>query len=201
MHINMSLSKNGVNIFDDPADEKGLSKEAYWFIGGIMKHIKGMSAVTNPLVNSYKRLVPGFEAPVYIAWSEKNRSPLIRVPAGRGEETRIELRSPDPAANPYIALALCLAAGLDGIRNKIEPPASVEQNLFDMTDVQKEEAGIETLPGSLLEAIHEMEKDEFVTQVLGEYFVTRYIETKKEEWKQYASHVTNWEIDQYLYRI
>lgn len=179
MHINMSLSKNGVNIFDDPADEKGLSKEAYWFIGGIMKHIKGMSAVTNPLVNSYKRLVPGFEAPVYIAWSEKNRSPLIRVPAGRGEETRIELRSPDPAANPYIALALCLAAGLDGIRNKIEPPASVEQNLFDMTDVQKEEAGIETLPGSLLEAIHEMEKDEFVTQVLGEYFVTRYIETKK----------------------
>ena len=201
MHINMSLSKNGVNIFDDPADEKGLSKEAYWFIGGIMKHIKGMSAVTNPLVNSYKRLGPGFEAPVYIAWSEKNRSPLIRVPAGRGEETRIELRSPDPAANPYIALALCLAAGLDGIRNKIEPPASVEQNLFDMTDVQKEEAGIETLPGSLLEAIHEMEKDEFVTQVLGEYFVTRYIETKKEEWKQYASHVTNWEIDQYLYRI
>lgn len=201
MHINMSLSKNGVNIFDDPADEKGLSKEAYWFIGGIMKHIKGMSAVTNPLVNSYKRLVPGFEAPVYIAWSEKNRSPLIRVPVGRGEETRIELRSPDPAANPYIALALCLAAGLDGIRNKIEPPASVEQNLFDMTDVQKEEAGIETLPGSLLEAIHEMEKDEFVTQVLGEYFVTRYIETKKEEWKQYASHVTNWEIDQYLYRI
>lgn len=201
MHINMSLSKNGVNIFDDPADEKGLSKEAYWFIGGIMKHIKGMSAVLNPLVNSYKRLVPGFEAPVYIAWSEKNRSPLIRVPAGRGEETRIELRSPDPAANPYIALALCLAAGLDGIRNKVEPPASINQNLFEMTCAEKAELGIETLPGNLMEAIQELEKDGFVRQVLGEYFVTRYIDSKKEEWKQYAAQVSNWEIDQYLYRI
>ena len=130
MHINMSLSQNGKNIFDDPSGELGLSKEAYYFIGGIMKHMKGMSAITNPLVNSYKRLVPGYEAPIYIAWSATNRSPLIRIPASRGAGTRVELRCPDPAANPYLALAVCLAAGLDGIENKIMPPEEVRENVF-----------------------------------------------------------------------
>lgn len=201
MHINMSLSKDGVNVFADQDDALGLSKEAYYFMGGIMKHIKGMAAITNPLVNSYKRLVPGFEAPVYIAWSGRNRSPLIRVPAERGEETRIELRSPDPAANPYIALALCLAAGLDGIKNRIQPPASVDRNIFEMTKSEKREEGIDTLPTNLLEAVKELEKDEFIKDVLGSHFAERYIEAKKQEWKQYASQVTDWEINQYLYRI
>ena len=130
MHVNMSLSRDGKNIFDDPNGEMGLSREAYWFIGGIMKHMKGMAAITNPLVNSYKRLVPGFEAPIYIAWSVTNRSPLIRIPVTRGEGTRVELRSPDSAANPYLTLAVCLQAGLDGIRNHLEPPAPVTEKRF-----------------------------------------------------------------------
>ena len=129
----MSLVKNGVNAFIDANDPLGLSKEAYWFIGGLMKHVKGMAAITNPLVNSYKRLVPGFEAPVYIAWSATNRTSLIRIPVPRSEGTRIELRSPDPACNPYLTLAVCLAAGLDGIRNHIEPPRSVDKNIFEMS--------------------------------------------------------------------
>lgn len=131
MHINMSLQKDGKNIFQDVSDPNGLSKEAYYFIGGIMRHIKGMAAITNPLVNSYKRLVPGFEAPVYIAWSTTNRSPLIRIPAtADGEGTRIELRSPDSAANPYLTLAVCLSAGLQGIREKILPPESINANIL-----------------------------------------------------------------------
>ena len=137
MHINMSLSKDGKNIFNDPEGNLGLSKEAYYFIGGIMKHMKGMTAITNPLVNSYKRLVPGYEAPVYIAWSATNRSPLIRIPASRGEGTRIELRCPDPSANPYLALAVCLRAGLDGIANKIMPPESVACKIFALSEEEK----------------------------------------------------------------
>ena len=125
MHINMSLSKNGKNAFYDPSDENGLSREAYSFIAGIIEHAKGMTALSNPLVNSYKRLVPGFEAPVYIAWSTQNRSPLVRIPASRGEGTRIELRNPDPSANPYLVLAACLAAGMDGIRRGLTPPPPV----------------------------------------------------------------------------
>ena len=142
MHVNMSLCKDGKNIFDDPDGELGLSKEAYWFIGGLMKHMKGMAAITNPLVNSYKRLVPGYEAPIYIAWSVTNRSPLIRIPVTRGEGTRVELRCPDSAANPYLTLAVCLQAGLDGIRNQIEPPAAVTENVFEMRMSQKNKLGI-----------------------------------------------------------
>ena len=198
MHINMSLSKDGKNIFNDPSDTLGLSKEAYYFIGGIMKHMKGMTAITNPLINSYKRLVPGYEAPVYIAWSATNRSPLIRIPASRGEGTRIELRCPDPSANPYLALAVCLRAGLDGIANKIEPPASVDCNIFAMTDAEKKERGIEAIPGTLIEAIYELEKDEFVQDVLGKHVSSKYIEAKKAEWANYRSQVTDWEINQYL---
>ena len=198
MHINMSLSKDGKNIFADKDDKNGLSKEAYYFIGGIMKHMKGMTAITNPLVNSYKRLVPGFEAPVHIAWSVTNRSPLIRIPASHGIGTRIELRSPDPSANPYLALAVCLRAGLDGIVNKIMPPASVDCNIFEMSDAQKKENGIEEIPGTLIEAIYDMEKDDLVREVLGEHTYTKYIAAKKAEWYRYRSRVTDWEINEYL---
>lgn len=198
MHINMSLSKDGKNIFDDPSDKLGLSKEAYYFIGGIIKHMKGMTAITNPLVNSYKRLVPGYEAPVYIAWSATNRSPLIRIPASRGEGTRIELRCPDPSANPYLALAVCLRAGLDGIKNKIEPPASVDCNIFAMSEEEKKALGIEAIPGTLIEAVNELEKDEFIKEVLGVHVSSKYIEAKRAEWANYRSQVTDWEINQYL---
>ncbi len=198
MHINMSLARDGKNIFADSADQNGLSKEAYFFIGGIMKHMKGMTAITNPLVNSYKRLVPGYEAPAYIAWSSTNRSPLIRIPASCGEETRIELRCPDSSANPYLALAVCLRAGLDGIVNQIMPPKSVDCNIFAMTEQEKAQRGIEAIPGTLQEAVGELERDEFVREVLGEHVCAKYIEAKKEEWSAYRSQVTQWEIDRYL---
>ena len=200
MHINMSLSKDGKNIFADETenDKLGLSKEAYYFMGGLMKHILGITAVLNPLVNSYKRFLPGYEAPVYIAWSPMNRSPLIRIPAGHASNTRIELRSPDPTANPYLALALCLSAGLDGIKNKIEPPESIDQNIFEMTEDERSKAGINAIPRTLFEAINEMEKDDFVRQVLGDHIYYSYLATKKEEWEKYRSQVTQWELDEYL---
>lgn len=198
MHINMSLSKNGKNIFADENDKLGLSQEAYYFIGGIMKHMQGMTAITNPLVNSYKRLVPGYEAPVYIAWSATNRSPLIRIPASRGEGTRIELRCPDPSANPYLALAVCLRAGLDGIINKITPPHSVDCNIFAMTEEEKKVQGIEEIPGTLIEAIYHMEEDPLIKDVLGEHTYHKYIEAKKAEWYRYRSQVTDWEVNEYL---
>lgn len=181
MHINMSLQKDGKNIFQDVSDPNGLSEEAYYFIGGIMRHIKGMAAITNPLVNSYKRLVPGFEAPVYIAWSTTNRSPLIRIPAAAdGEGTRIELRSPDSAANPYLTLAVCLSAGLEGIREKIEPPQSINANIFALSEKEREELHIDQLPGTLLEAVEELEKDTFIQKVLGDHIAGKYIDAKQE---------------------
>lgn len=197
MHINMSLHSNGRNVFEDGDDVNGLSREAYYFIGGIMRHIKGMAAVTNPLVNSYKRLVPGFAAPVYIAWSATNRSPLIRIPAG---SARVELRSPDSAANPYLTLALCLKAGLDGILHKIEPPRSVDCNIYTMTDREREELNIENLPGTLMEAVEEMKKDPFIAEVLGAHIAGNYIAAKENEWQRYRAHVSEWEIQEYLYR-
>lgn len=200
MHLNMSLLKDGKNAFDDEKDELGLSKDAYYFIGGIMKHIKGITAITNPLVNSYKRLMPGFEAPVYIAWSNSKRSPLIRVPYGRGQETKIELRSPDSAANPYLALAVCLEAGLDGIKNKIMPPKSIDMNLFEISAAQCKEMGIDFLPDTLTKALDEMEKDSFVKEVLGEAFVNAYVDKKRQEWTRFKSQVTNWELGEYLYK-
>ena len=201
MHINMSLLKNGKNIFYDAEDKAGLSKEAYYFIGGIMKHMKAMTAITNPLVNSYKRLVPGYEAPVYMAWSATNRSPLIRIPEAGGEGTRIELRSPDPSANPYLALAVCLRAGLDGIINKIDPPAGVDRNIFEMTGEERRQLGIDELPGTLDEAVRELEKDSFICQVLGSHVSEHYIAAKKKEWQEYRTQVTAWEVEQYLYRF
>ena len=201
MHINMSLARDGVNVFYDGQDCNHLSKEGYWFIGGIMKHIAAITAITNPLVNSYKRLVPGYEAPVYIAWSMRNRSPLIRIPAQTGTTQRIELRSPDSATNPYLAIAVCLAAGLDGIRNQIEPPASVEGNIFAMSEEEREKAGIKCLPTSLAEAIGGLEQDALIREVLGEHISRKYIEAKKEEWKEYCAAVSSWEIDRYLVNI
>lgn len=201
MHVNMSLAKDGKNIFHDPNGELGLSKEAHYFIGGIMKHMKGMSVITNPLVNSYKRLVPGYEAPIYIAWSATNRSPLIRIPASRGEGTRVELRCPDPAANPYLTLAVCLAAGLDGIQNKIDPPKCVYENVFEMCLKQKNELGIESLPADLSEAVEELEKDDYIKGVLGKHITEKYVEAKKAEWANYCEQVSQWEIEEYLYKI
>ena len=201
MHVNMSLSKDGRNIFEDPSGEMGLSKEALYFIGGILKHIKGMALVTNPLVNSYKRLVPGYEAPIYIAWSATNRSPLIRIPAARGAGTRIELRCPDPSANPYLVLSVCLAAGLDGIQNEIAPPQAVTENVFKMRLCEKKKLGIESLPGDLGEAIAEFEKDAYIREILGEHISMKYPEAKKAEWQQYQTQVTEWEINEYLYKI
>ena len=200
MHINMSMRKDGKNIFEEKSDPNGLSMEAYWFIGGIMKHIRGMAAVTNPLVNSYKRLVPGFAAPVYIAWSTANRSSLIRIPAeGRGG-TRIELRSPDSAANPYLTFAVCLKAGLDGMMHRIEPPRSVDCNIYSMTDEERHALGIRNLPGTLHEAVEEMKTDRLVLDVLGKHIAEKYIEAKEAEWQRYRASVSEWEIQEYLYR-
>ena len=199
MHVNMSLATvDGRNIFADEKDALGLSQEAYHFIAGILAHAKGMTAITNPLVNSYKRLVPGYEAPVYIAWSATNRSPLVRIPASRGNGTRIELRNPDPSANPYLVLALCLAAGLDGIKNKLEVPKSVDCNIFEMTNEQREAAGIETLPGNLKEAVDCMKEDGFIREVLGEHIFNKYTDAKLAEWDEYRTKVSQWEIDEYL---
>ena len=201
MH-NMSLSdKEGNNIFAKADDENGLSEEAYSFIAGLMEHMRAMTAITNPIVNSYKRLVPGYEAPTYIAWSATNRSPLIRVPAARGAGTRVELRCPDCACNPYLAIAVCLAAGLDGIKRKLKPVTSVQKDIFSMTDDEREEIGIESLPKNLYEAIQEMKKSPFVKNVLGKDVYKKYIKAKEDEWMEYTSQVTDWEIDRYLDRI
>ncbi len=201
LHINMSLSKDGVNIFNDYSSPNGVSKEAYQFIAGIMDHVKGMTLISNPIVNSYKRLLPGYEAPIYIAWSEENRSPLIRIPAARGTNMRVELRSPDPAANPYLLLATCLAAGLDGIKRGLEAPKSVDSNLYDLTAEEMEALGIEAIPSNLSKACHYFEEDEFMKQVLGEHVHKKYLQEKRDEWNRFREQVTAWEIEEYLYKI
>lgn len=198
MHTNLSLHKDGKNVFYDENDSNNLSKEAYWFMGGLIKHIRSITALTNPLINSYKRLVPGYEAPVYIAWSARNRSPLIRIPSAKCESTRIELRNPDPSCNSYLALSLILNAGLDGIENKIDPPEAIDKNIFGMSEKERLEENIISLPGSLKEAICEMEKSEFVKKSLGSHVFTKYIEAKNSEWDEYNAEVTKWEIDKYL---
>lgn len=200
MHINMSLCRDGENVFADPGDPNGLSKIAYHFIAGIMDHAKGMTAITNPIVNSYKRLVPGYEAPVYIAWSAQNRSPLVRVPAARGAGTRIELRNPDPSANPYLVLAVCLAAGLDGIKRELMPPASTDSNVFKLTDDEREAMGIENIPDNLDRAVRAMKKDSLIHRTLGSHAFMKYVAYKQKEWNQYRNVVTEWEIKNYLSR-
>jgi glutamine synthetase len=198
MHTNQSLTKNGRNVFYDPEDPKELSQEAYHYIAGLMKHARSFTAITNPTINSYKRLVPGYEAPCYIAWSGRNRSPLIRVPAKRGSSTRIELRSPDPSCNPYLALAVQLKAGLDGIKNKLIPPPAVDQNIFAMSSAERKKEGIESLPESLDEALEELRNNPVVLEALGEHIVERFIEAKTKECDGYRMIVHQWELDQYL---
>lgn len=200
MHVNMSLTKDGKNAFYDPDDRLGLSKTAYQFIAGMLEHAKGMSAITNPLVNSYKRLVSGYEAPVYIAWSGSNRSPLIRVPASRGASTRIELRNPDPSANPYLVLAVCLAAGLDGIRRGLTPPEGIKANLFEMDEDEREALGVKNLPSNLKEAVRALKADALIRETLGEHIFWCYVQHKTEEWDEYKIRVTPWELDRYLAR-
>lgn len=198
MHINMSLFKGEKNMFYDENDKRGLSKEAYSFMAGILKHIDGITAITNPLVNSYKRLVPGYEAPCYIAWSTVNRSALIRIPAARGNSTRIELRSPDSACNPYLALAVCLAAGLDGIEKGLVPPQEITKDIFAMSREEHRTYGIKELPSSLAEALSALEADDFLCNVLGTHIMRSYITGKRKEWYEYCTRVSSWEIDRYL---
>ncbi len=202
MHINMSLEdKLGKNLFADTDDKLGLSRLAYEFMAGILAHIKSMCLLTNPIVNSYKRLIPGYDAPVYIAWSRAtNRGQIVRIPSSRGASTRLELRSPDSAMNPYLALAACLAAGLDGIKNHMELPEPVVQNIYAMDEETIKERGIDHLPETLGEAIDEFEEDVFLRKVLGDHIFYKYLEAKKEEWNVFRSQVTDWEIGEYLYK-
>jgi len=198
MHMNQSLMKNGKNAFYDPEAEDGLGQDCIHYVGGLMQHARAISAIVNPTVNSYKRLVSGYEAPVYIAWSARNRSPLIRIPAKRGESTRIELRNPDPACNPYLAMAVCLKAGIDGIKNRIKPPAPCNRNIYEMTPAEREQFGIGSLPENLQEAIQELKKDKVIQEALGEHVFDRFIEAKKIEWDRYRVEVHPWEIEEYL---
>lgn len=203
MHINMSLAdQSGHNVFIDETDVLGLSRVAYQFMAGILAHMKEITVLTNPLVNSYKRLVPGYDAPVYVTWSAaSNRSALIRIPCSRGSNTRIELRCPDSAVNPYLALAACLAAGLDGIKQEMEPPKSVDANIFAMTEEQIDALGIEQLPETLGEALEAFEHSPFVRKVLGDHVYTKYLAAKNAEWKKFRAEVTDWEIEEYLHKF
>lgn len=198
MHMNQSLFKNGRNAFFDPNGPKQLSKEAYYYIAGLLKHARAMAAVTNPTVNSYKRLVPGYEAPVYLAWSAANRSALVRIPAKRGPSTRVELRNPDPACNPYLAVAIALAAGLDGIKNKLQPPAETTANIYHMNAEQRATAGIVSLPGSLKEAVDEAKRSDLIRNTLGDHIFSKFVEGKLKEWDEYRTQVSEWEIGKYL---
>ncbi|MBS1263657.1 MAG: Glutamine synthetase [Methanonatronarchaeales archaeon] len=199
MHINQSLfTTGGENAFVDDGDEFGLSETAYRYVGGLIEHAPALTAVTNPTVNSYKRLVPGYEAPVYVAWSDVNRSALIRVPAGRGSSTRIELRSPDPSCNPYLGFAVNLAAGLDGVRRGIEPPEPVRENVYEFTEERHREYGVEQLPGSLKEAVDALEGDEVVKDALGDHVYEKFVQAKRAEWDEYKAEVHDWELEKYL---
>jgi glutamine synthetase len=198
MHSNQSLFKGGKNAFYEPNDSLGLSEIADQDIAGLRKHAPSFTAITNPTINSYKRLVPGYEAPCYIAWSGRNRSPLIRIPAKRGSSTRIELRSPDPSCNPYLALAVQLKAGLDGIKNKLTPPPAVDLNIYAMTSEERAKLNIGSLPGSLKEALDELSKSPVIREALGEHIYHRFLEAKTEEWDSFRVTVTQWELDRYL---
>ena len=198
MHLNMSLFRDGKNLFYDPADPRGLSQTAYSFIAGLLEHVKGFTALTNPLVNSYKRLVSGYEAPCYKAWSASNRSALIRIPASRGSSTRLELRSPDPACNPYLAIAACLAAGLDGIERGLTPPPEIPGNIYEMDAATRSAFGIETLPRTLEEALEELQRDTLMMDVLGEHVAAHYGKGKLREWEEYQTRVSSWELEKYL---
>ncbi|MFE1625441.1 type I glutamate--ammonia ligase [Brevibacillus reuszeri] len=198
MHANQSLFRGNQNVFFDESDELGLSETAKHYLAGILLHARGFTAITNPLVNSYKRLVPGYEAPCYVAWSAKNRSPLIRIPSSRGVSTRIEVRSPDPATNPYLALAVMLKAGLDGIKNKLAAPPAIDRNIYVMNEEEREENGISSLPATLKEAIECLKADSVICEALGEHALIHFIEAKEIEWDMFRTRVHAWEREQYM---
>lgn len=198
MHMNQSLFIDGKNAFYDPSTPDQLSEIAKYYIGGLIKHARSFAAITNPTVNSYKRLVPGYEAPVYIAWSGRNRSPLIRIPAKRGSSTRVELRCPDPSCNPYLAIAVALKAGLDGIRNKILPPPPTDLNIYHMNAAERKELNIDSLPSSLQEALCELDKNDVIKSVLQPHIYEKFVEAKTHEWDSFRVRVHPWEVSEYL---
>lgn len=198
MHFNVSLFNGDENAFFDEATENKMSETSMQFMAGVLKHVQSFTAITNPTVNSYKRLVPGYEAPCYVAWSGQNRSPLIRIPSSRGLSTRIEVRSVDPAANPYLAMAVILQAGLDGIKNKLTPPPAVDRNIYVMTEEERNENGIYNLPSSLHSALQELGKSEVIRGALGEHIYANFVEAKEIEWDMFRTTVHPWEREQYL---
>lgn len=198
MHTHQSLFRDGRNAFHDENAPDEISNVMRWYVGGLLQHARSFSAVTNPLVNSYKRLVSGYEAPVYVAWSHQNRSPLVRVPARRGPSTRVELRMPDPSANPYLALAVQLGAGLDGIERRIEPPDPVDKNIYTLSVRERRRYRIQELPRDLGEAIALLKRSTVMKQVLGQHVFEYLIAAKEQEWREYISQVHAWEIERYL---
>jgi glutamine synthetase len=198
MHTHQSLFSHGRNIFFDEKAEWQLSKTCLYYIGGTLRHARGFCAITNPLVNSYKRLVPGYEAPTAIAWSERNRSPLVRVPAARGNETRIELRMPDPSCTPYLAFAVMLRAGLDGIEKELDPGPPVNKNIYTMSHRERRHLRIDELPSNLSEALDELEKSDVMRETLGDHIFDHFVAAKRAEWDSYIRHVSPWEVDRYL---
>lgn len=200
MHCNVSLFKDGKNAFYDENTESKLTDVAMYSIGGMLKHVQGFTAITNPTVNSFKRLVPGYEAPVYLAWSLANRSALVRVPAKRGNATRVELRSPDPSCNPYLAFAVILGACMDGVKNKINPPKQVDANIYALSAEDRKKRKIGSLPGSLAEALYLLEKSKVAKDALGEHVFKEFTEAKHKEWDSFRTYVSQWELDKYLER-
>ena len=200
MHTHMSLfTEDGDNAFHDPDDEFNLSETAHAYLAGVLEHAPAITAVANPTVNSYKRLVPGYEAPVYVAWSDRNRSALIRKPAARvPASSRIELRSPDPSCNPYLAFAVMIHAGLDGIERGLEAPAPIRENIYEFDEQKREEYGIETLPSNLGEALDALEENEVILEALGPHIREKFVEAKEQEFAEYLVDVSDWEIDRYL---
>jgi glutamine synthetase len=198
MHTHQSLFAKGKNAFYEENAEWQLSRTCLQYIAGLLRHAKGFCAITNPLVNSYKRLVPGYEAPTAIAWSERNRSPLVRVPASRGATTRIELRMPDPSCNPYLAIAAMLCAGLDGIEQNLDPGPPVNKNIYKMSHRERRHLRIDELPGNLSEALDELEKNDLMRETLGDHIFDHFLAAKREEWDSYIRHVSPWEVERYL---
>ncbi len=198
MHIHQSLFRSGRNAFFDPEESSQISQTARHYVAGLLQHARGMCAVTNPLVNSYKRLVRGYEAPTAVAWSERNRSPLVRIPSRRGQGTRCELRLPDPSCNPYLALAVLLKAGMDGVRSRLEPPPAVNKNIFAMSVRDRRKHRIEDLPSTLDEALTYLQRDKLVQSALGQHIFKHFLQAKRQEWRAYSERVHRWEIEQYL---
>ena len=198
MHTNMSLFKDGKNVFYDKDGEFHLSDTALYFLNGILEHARAITAIGNPTVNSYKRLIPGFEAPVYISWASKNRSPLVRIPDAEEINTRLEMRSADPTANPYLLLAACLTAGLNGIKEAKKPMAAITSNVFEMSEEERAKRGIKPLPSTLHNAVKAFKADPLIQEALGEHLTQSFIDSKNLEWSKYTQSVSDWERDRYM---